>query len=202
MATSLACSADGMTVAGIDPNGILLWMSLDGGLTWTVRSPERQWKAVASSADGTRWIAAADNGLAGPLYLSTDSGTTWQEVPPGPFDRWAAVASSADGSRLVAAARQGDFVGQVGSVWMSMDAGATWKRATGARVGSPTALASSADGTSLFEAESDVGDAGPGRILANVPGPLVVHGSSLVDLTYLGDDTFFATNVEGSADAP
>jgi hypothetical protein len=112
---------------------------------------------------------------------------------------WTAVASSADGSRLTAV---DSTYYAYGTIWMSMDAGATWKQAGGAQVGNATAIAGSDDGTKQFVAVNLIGTSIPGRILANVPGPLVVHGSSLVDLTYIGGDTFFATNVEGSADAP
>ena len=56
------------------------------------------WHTIASSADGTRLIAADHSGL---LYTSTDSGATWA-AHSGITGDWEGVASSADGSRLMA----------------------------------------------------------------------------------------------------
>jgi hypothetical protein len=57
---------------------------------------------VASSADGTRLIAAFSNER---LYMSTDSGVTWTPRENSRF--WEAVASSADGNKVVAAEQGG-----------------------------------------------------------------------------------------------
>jgi len=59
---------------------------------------------VASSADGTRLIAAAGYGQ---LYTSTNSGVAW--VPRESARYWWAVASSADGGKLLAAVNGGQL---------------------------------------------------------------------------------------------
>jgi hypothetical protein len=59
---------------------------------------------VASSADGTRLVAAV---FGGQLYTSTDGGVSW--TPRESNRSWQCVASSADGTRLVA----GDYSGQL-----------------------------------------------------------------------------------------
>src|ERR1035437_10152389 len=72
---------------------------------WTQTSaPFAGWTSIASSADGTKLVAAA--GTAGGVYTSTDSGATWT-LTSSPFSGSpdyalpTCVASSADGSKLV-----------------------------------------------------------------------------------------------------
>ena len=61
------------------------------------RDSARNWVAAASSADGTKLVAAVDGGR---IYTSTDSGATW--ISQESDRAWYAVASSADGTKLVA----------------------------------------------------------------------------------------------------
>ena len=105
---------------------------------WTATSaPVTNWSSVASSADGTKLVAAVSLGL---IYTSTNSGSTWVATS-APTNFWASVASSADGSRL--------FAGSLtGAIYASADSGSTW-RPTGVRAGSWHSIASSADGTKL-----------------------------------------------------
>jgi hypothetical protein len=117
-----------------------LYTSSDAGGTWVARESPRKWIAVASSADGSRLIAAE---VGGRLYTSTDSGVTW--TPRESNRLWIAVSSSADGKKLAAAA-------MAGQIYISNDAGATWiPRAT---AGYWRSIASSADGTTLVAATS------------------------------------------------
>lgn len=51
----------------------LIYTSTDSGVKWTARDSKRSWTSVASSADGTKLIAAAMNGQ---IYTSTPSVTT------------------------------------------------------------------------------------------------------------------------------
>jgi hypothetical protein len=66
--------------------------------------PAGTWQSVASSADGSKIVAASSGelGAAGAIYISTNSGATWNISIFANFD-WEAVASSADGSKLIAA---------------------------------------------------------------------------------------------------
>src|SRR5690606_19784182 len=59
---------------------------------------------IASSADGTRLIAAAANDR---LYVSMDSGVTWS--PRDSSRNWSAVTISGDGTKLVAAVKNGQI---------------------------------------------------------------------------------------------
>jgi hypothetical protein len=109
-----------------------VYTSTNNGATWTqTGAPSNNWVSVASSADGTRLVAAANvseghlirgDGL---IYTSADSGTTWTQTT-APFNNWMSVASSADGNPLVALA---DGLGLPGQIYASVDSGATWVNA-------------------------------------------------------------------------
>ena len=104
----------------------------------------RNWGPVTASADGTR-LAAADS--ASGIYISTNSGTTWN-LGGAPSRDWRALACSADGTKWIAAAF-GD------QVYHSIDSGSTW---TPLPVGGPYSwqcVASSADGNTLAAGRAD-----------------------------------------------
>ena len=64
---------------------------------WTPRESNRNWRSVASSANGSKLVAAL---FGGQIYTSTDSGVTW--TPRESNRDWLSCASSADGSMLAA----------------------------------------------------------------------------------------------------
>src|ERR1039457_2413130 len=72
--------------------------------TWTQTSaPGTNWTAIASSADGSTLVALNHD----VIYVSTNSGITWQSATNAPIlssALWESVSSSANGSKLVAAA--------------------------------------------------------------------------------------------------
>ncbi len=70
----------------------------------TPRESSRTWTSVASSSDGTKLLAAVNNGQ---LYTSIDSGVSW--TPPTGTAQWISVASSADGTKLLAAVSGGQL---------------------------------------------------------------------------------------------
>jgi hypothetical protein len=74
-------------------------------------------RAVASSADGTKLVAAAH--ITGRLYTSINFGATWSSTALS-ADFWSSVASSADGSKLIAAAQDS------GLIYASTNSGASW----------------------------------------------------------------------------
>ncbi len=75
----------------------------------------RRWIALASSADGSKLLAAAATGF---LYTSADAGLTWTGRLTDAVRPWQPVASSADGMKLVAAT-------YLGPIFTSVDAGVT-----------------------------------------------------------------------------
>jgi hypothetical protein len=91
--------------------------------------------AVAGNYDGI-----------GPIYTSTNSGTTWI-LNNAPNMHWYSVASSADGNKLVAVVNNG-------GIYTSTDSGATWTQAADAPGKLWTSVASSADGTKLAAGNS------------------------------------------------
>jgi hypothetical protein len=133
----------------------LIYTSTNSGVTWTQASaPNAYWGSVASSADGTKLVAAMDcdgNYNPGPIYTSIDAGVTWAQTS-APDTDWIAVASSADGTKLIAAGGDLSF-GDPSPVYISVDSGATWVQAS-----LPSAywasVASSADGAELVAAAS------------------------------------------------
>ena len=113
-------------------------MDTNAGAIWTARDGSRSWYGVASSADGTKLIAAAQGGQ---LYTSADSGMTWTARES--TRNWFGVASSADGTNLIA----GTIGGQL---YTSIDSGVTWTARESTR--NWLGVASSADGTKLIAA--------------------------------------------------
>jgi hypothetical protein len=136
-----------------------IWTSTDSGATWTDRTTSgpahsRYWASVASDSTGTRLVAVeggevfiASGQVAGDIWTSTDSGTTWtDQTPSGSAHNlsWLSVASDAAGKNLVA-------VGP--GIWTSSDSGATWTRqVTSVAAYAWLSVASSADGTQLVAA--------------------------------------------------
>lgn len=101
--TGLASSADGTKMAAT-ANGDNVYLSTDSGQTWFASGADteygqRQWDAIASSADGTHLVAVVTNG--GSIYFSTNSGTTWSVIAnSGGY--WSSVASSSGGNIFAA----------------------------------------------------------------------------------------------------
>ncbi len=142
-----------------------IYRSLDAGETWTrTRAPTNNWTCLASSADGTRLVAAAGPianwglddltpalaGGARRVYTSSDSGETWNPTS-APSLPWASIGSSADGTRLMAVARNyPDLDADLeATICISRDAGMTWALAPppGADRYTKAAVSSSADGS-------------------------------------------------------
>jgi hypothetical protein len=130
---------------------ILMMVNCVFAQTWTQTSaPSNDWVSVASSADGSKLVAAAGltNGGDGLIYVSTNSGVDGMQTS-APSNSWSAVASSADGTKLVASA-SGDFI------YTSTNSGFDWA-ATSAPSNSWAAVVSSADGATLAAAANGDG---------------------------------------------
>lgn len=104
---------------------------------WTAHDIDRYWSAVASSADGSKLVAAT--GTNGFIYTSNDYGITWTQSS-SPVGQWYALASSADGTKLIAASSPGGLFtsGDSGATWTQRETNRDWR-----------AVASSTDGTKL-----------------------------------------------------
>jgi len=107
--SGIACSSDGTTVVGVvgGYRGAAgrIWTSRDAGESWAAGDTVRSWRAVASSADGVRMVAAEDSSdeqKGGFIFTSSDGGSTWSVRTSAGCRHWISVASSADGSRVFA----------------------------------------------------------------------------------------------------
>jgi hypothetical protein len=131
--------------------GLLAGLHQAAAQTWTQTSaPTNDWEAVASSADGSKLVAAAriaGSFAAGPIYTSTNSGITWIQTS-APSNLWKSVASSADGNKLVAAGSDPTF--SQGVIFISTNSGTSWTQASAPNIGRYCpSIAMSADGTKL-----------------------------------------------------
>jgi len=149
---ALACSADGTKVVAV---GGGIYTSTDSGANWVCVSnaPGMWFTSVASSADGTKVVVVSNSKspggpLPGPIYVSSDFGTTWTQTG-APLALWRAVASSADGTKLVAISRDG-------RVYTSADSGGNWASNT-IPIKDWYSVASSADGKNLVVSVRDPG---------------------------------------------
>ena len=141
-----------MAAAGYNDGTNRIYVSTNSGAAWlasgapamlAIGASNQYWISIASSADGTKLVAAV---VSGGIYTSTNCGATWSiNNAPNP-NNWNAVASSADGSRLVAVA--GPYF-PPGSIYISTNFGNTWT-ATGAPTTNWYSVASSADGSELL----------------------------------------------------
>ena len=91
----LALSADGKKLAvadGAQTSPGLIYTSTNSGVTVTpTTSPAYRWTSIASSADGTKLVAAGLNLSTGGgvVYASTNSGTTWvSNGVAGSYSSW------------------------------------------------------------------------------------------------------------------
>jgi hypothetical protein len=128
---SLAASADASILIE-SGSGSYIYVSTNSGLTWSIGgSPSHAWTSVASSADGTKLVAAASGGI----YTSTNFGSTWTATT-APDAAWSSIACSADGNQLITSGS---------ATYLSTNFGYDW------RMASPQTgkLASSANGTRL-----------------------------------------------------
>jgi DNA-binding beta-propeller fold protein YncE len=139
---SVASSADGSKLAAVagyayypSPGASNIYTSTNFGATWITNTVpatpfgiQNNWAAIASSADGSKLIAAGGGyGSVGYIFLSTNFGASWaltatNILPYHGRSEWIYVASSADGSKLAAVSESG----LPGGVITSTDSGATW----------------------------------------------------------------------------
>jgi hypothetical protein len=122
------------------------WSNLVTNWTSTSAPGNKDWFAIASSADGTQLAAVIYPGSGG-IYTSTNSGSTWTNMGSAAASgAWTAIASSSDGTKL-AAAWYG--VGDGCGIYTSTNSGVTWTNTGSAPAAYWQCIASSSDGTKL-----------------------------------------------------
>lgn len=120
----IASSLDGTTLLAVVRNGNI-WVSKNGGLTWSSKESTRYWSACTCSADGSIMYVAVDGGL---IYKSTNYGDTWIELPQQPggagiTGNWGSLICSSNGQTIIAAE-------QSGLPYRSINEGLSWTKAT------------------------------------------------------------------------
>jgi hypothetical protein len=165
---AVALSADGNKLAATSlfANPGAVFTSTNGGINWVSNSvPGSNFIAIASSADGNRLVTvvgatpsrAVGPVVSGPIFLSTNSGVTWEHTS-APDEIWSCVASSADGTRLAAATigLTPEGYPAPGMVYVSHDSGATWLQTSAPTNNAWAAIACSADGTKIVAAGTSI----------------------------------------------
>lgn len=143
---------------------------------WTNTSaPPNYWNSIASSADGTRLVAAV---YFGDIYTSTNSGATWMPTD-APNIGWQSVASSADGTKLVAAAFYDT------PIYVSTNSGTNWS--TNGPNENWQSVACSSDGNIMVAA-------------ANLNGPICISTNMGITWTQANIPNNFWISVACSAD--
>jgi hypothetical protein len=105
---------------------------------WTSVQTSDNWQSIASSADGTKLVAAT---LAKGIFIF--SGGVWSSLAVNPTGA-AGVASSADGTKLFAVVSGGS-----GGIYIFTNSTTGWLQPAGSPTGNFQSVASSADGSRL-----------------------------------------------------
>ena len=99
--------------------------------------------SIRSSSDGTKLVAINTNtNNTNYIYISTDSGATWQSTS-SPLLNWIAIAMSSDGNTIIGA----DYSG---SIYKSTNGGSSWTQLTNAPDVDWSCLAMSSDASILI----------------------------------------------------
>jgi len=150
--SGVACSADG-TKLFLDGYESGIWVSTNRGSTWveTDTIESNRWSAITCSADGVK-LAAVSQDEYGAIYISTNSGNTWQPAA-APTDNYHAVTCSPDGTKLAAVSWDWGAWG----IYTSTNSGTNWRLTQALPlIGYFQSVAISADGAKLAAAGGDL----------------------------------------------
>jgi hypothetical protein len=141
-AVSAAISDNGNVIA-LAHHSLNIFVSTDGGSTWTARAFNSAWKDIAMSSDGSTMIA----GNGANIYVSTDTGVTWELKDTFNAQR---VAISKDGTKMAAI-----YGASNNKIAVSTDSGSTWSmKGTSAYY---LSISISGDGSLWMSAQSCMG---------------------------------------------
>ena len=95
-------------------NNNRIYISTNGGISWTPRENNRLWYDVAISSNGMKIFATTNNGK---LYGSYDGGITWVIIEEN-IRKWRGIAISSDGKKLITSAyNEQIYTGLHGITW-------------------------------------------------------------------------------------
>lgn len=146
---SVWASANGMIIIASSSE----WtpaISTNYGSTWNNNNQATTitniFSTLAASADGSKWVGTFHS-APDYIYVSTNTGSSWNPTASISSSQWEAVASSASGAILAAALFNG-------TIYYSTNFGSSWLP-SGAPNKQWEALSMSADGTKLFAAANN-----------------------------------------------
>lgn len=184
--------ADATTLYAVG-GGLWLGKSVDGGRTWTGRSitgvPPRALSRIRCG-DALHCLATTveGGGAGGPLYRTSDGGTTFSSVTPSSDSTFA--VEFADESRSIAA-------GELGSAEISGDAGLTWAPVGSRVVGTFSTLTATAERVAYAGGAQGVlaRTADGGQTWSNVSPPTE---ATILSLAGFGADRLYVLASDGS----
>ncbi len=150
----VACSGDGRRIVAVSerwhvegiptPPGSGVYVSNDGGITWVDPNlPQLFWIGAGCSADGKVMVAGANS-----VWVSTNSGATWQLSSTPGNGTYSSFSLSSDGKTIIA--------GSLGDarVLVSTDCGLSWADRTPTNNASGWVVAATPDASKVFAAGS------------------------------------------------
>lgn len=153
--SSSAISSNGSHLAfGVWGGNSPLYISRNYGVTWedvaNIAEPGviNNWFSVDMSNDGQTMVAASyssDGDGTGEVFVSEDSGNTWQNITPGSANMWINVSIAGESGEIVALA--GD---DPGNVYITSNNGSSWTTSPIENIASWKSLSVSEDGGDIL----------------------------------------------------
>jgi photosystem II stability/assembly factor-like uncharacterized protein len=184
-------SADGSRLMAVGYNWV--YTSRDSGMTWVSNSlPVKisDCYAAASSADGNKLIVGSP---LGPVCVSTNGGTTWQQAAIATTNAWISFDMSADGNTLIGLLGWISPNGPVAAVYTSTDFANTWVSNNLPVIWWIT-VASSVDGRRLIVNNSSTTCISTNSGITWMTGPTGYHGYTVI--ISADGNTMFSINAE------
>jgi len=187
--SGIASSADGVKLVAVsrDEYGAI-YFSTNAGNAWQpAAAPNDDYRAVASSPDGTKLAAASTYGI----YTSTNSGASWNLTAAVPLiGYFQSVAISADGTKLAAAGGALYFIGNTtaltggGELEYSTNSGVTWHVSNASLNWEWSAIACSSNGNFMVAAAYGDTNNNPGPVLISTNAGANWMPTSVPNLAY------------------
>mgnify|MGYP000638559620 CR=1 FL=1 len=97
--SGIACSPDfSMIIAAVwGVTSDFIYVSLNGGVTWSALAWTRKWSGVTASSDFVKMAACITSSS---IYMSVDSGVSWTAVTGAGVKAWRGITSSPDFVKL------------------------------------------------------------------------------------------------------
>ena len=174
-AADAGISDDGQVIA-VATKGKNIFVSTNGGSSWTPRAVTANWKSIAISGDGKKMVACEGSNIA----VSTDSGTSW--AWKSTYDA-GYVAISGDGTKMAAVPAK---FGTNQKVAVSTNSGTSWTYPSSSNAHQIMSVSISRDGTKWMSASQygcSMGDSGSVVKVSN-------DGTSWSTFSNLPSDTF------------